>query len=73
MRFLFSLLAIIYMWSGILPGHPNLDWRTIRFLNQNLWLVNPSERQWRSAEILKWLVATLVPTPNLEDQETAFV
>ncbi|KER25542.1 hypothetical protein T265_07001 [Opisthorchis viverrini] len=27
-------------WAGILPGHPHLDRRTFKFLNQSVWLLS---------------------------------
>ena len=52
MTFCLFVLFIVCAWAGILPGCPNLDRRTIRVLNQSLWLKSPSARQRRSAEII---------------------
>ncbi|KAG5447306.1 hypothetical protein CSKR_110153 [Clonorchis sinensis] len=65
-------------WAGILPGPPHLDRRTIRVLNQSLWLKSLTARQRclaGNANALLFLRnnSPHVPTPNLEDQETVFV
>ncbi|KER21311.1 hypothetical protein T265_15120, partial [Opisthorchis viverrini] len=65
-------------WAGILPGRPHLDRRTIRVLNQSLWLKSLTARQRclaRNANALPFLRKKLphVPTPNLEGQVTVFV
>ncbi|KER26156.1 hypothetical protein T265_06516 [Opisthorchis viverrini] len=64
--------------AGILPGCPHLDRRTIRVLNQSLWLKSLTSRQWclaGNANALPFLQnkSPHVPTPNLEGQETVFV
>ncbi|KAG5443411.1 hypothetical protein CSKR_109938 [Clonorchis sinensis] len=64
--------------AGILPGRPHLDRRTIRVLNQSLWLKSLTARQRclaGNANALLFLRnnSPHVPTPNLEDQETVFV
>ncbi|KAG5454191.1 hypothetical protein CSKR_111153, partial [Clonorchis sinensis] len=62
----------------ILSGRPHLDRRTIRVLNQSLWLKSLTARQRclaGNANALLFLRnnSPHVPTPNLEDQETVFV
>ena len=61
------------MWAGILSGRPSLNRRTIRVLIQSLWLKSLTARQRWSAKCFMELAAKLIPTPNLEDQETVFV
>ena len=51
MRFCLFVLFIVCACAGVLPGCPNLDMRTIRVLNQNLWLKSVSARQRKSAEM----------------------
>ncbi|KAG5452994.1 hypothetical protein CSKR_110357, partial [Clonorchis sinensis] len=65
-------------WAGILSWYPYLDRRTIRVLNQSLWLKSLTARQRclaGNANALPFLRNRLpyVPTPNLEDQETVFI
>ncbi|KAG5444463.1 hypothetical protein CSKR_101861 [Clonorchis sinensis] len=65
-------------WAGILLGRSHLDRRTIRVLNQSLWLKSLTARQRclaGNANALLFLRnnSPHVPTPNLEDQETVFV
>ncbi|KAG5447312.1 hypothetical protein CSKR_110159 [Clonorchis sinensis] len=62
----------------ILSGRPHLDRRTIRVLNQSLWLKNLTARQRCLAGNANTLLflrdkSPDVPTANLEDQETVFV
>ncbi|KAG5442937.1 hypothetical protein CSKR_104780 [Clonorchis sinensis] len=57
---------------------PHLDRRTIRVLNQSLWLKSLIARQQclagnANALPFLWNKPPHVPTPNLEDQETVFV
>ncbi|KAG5449157.1 hypothetical protein CSKR_104741 [Clonorchis sinensis] len=65
-------------WARILSGRPHLDRRTIRVLNQSLWLKSLTARQRclaGNANALLFLRnnSPHVPTPDLEDQETVFV
>ncbi|KAG5451311.1 hypothetical protein CSKR_112993 [Clonorchis sinensis] len=65
-------------WARILSGRPHLDRRTIRVLNQSLWLKSLTARQRclaGNANALLFLRnnSPHAPTPNLEDQETVFV
>ncbi|KER24375.1 hypothetical protein T265_07934 [Opisthorchis viverrini] len=65
-------------WAGILPGRPHLDRRTIRVLNQSLWLKSLTARQRclagnANALPFLWNKSPHVPSPNLEGQETVFV
>ncbi|KER25008.1 hypothetical protein T265_07460 [Opisthorchis viverrini] len=65
-------------WAGILPGRPYLDRRTIKVLNQSLWLKSLTARQRclaGNANALPFLrnKSPHVPTPNLEGHETVFV
>ncbi|KAG5441216.1 hypothetical protein CSKR_102430 [Clonorchis sinensis] len=65
-------------WARILSGRPHLDRRTIRVINQSLWLKSLTARQRCLAGNTNALLflrnnSPPVPTPNLEDQETVFV
>ncbi|KAG5448834.1 hypothetical protein CSKR_103516, partial [Clonorchis sinensis] len=65
-------------WARMLSQRPLLARRTIRVLNQSLWLKSLTARQRclpGNAKALPFLrkKSPYIPTPNLEDQETVFV
>ncbi|KAG5446366.1 hypothetical protein CSKR_113691 [Clonorchis sinensis] len=65
-------------WAEMLSRRPHLDRKTVRVLNQGLWLKSLIARQRRLAGNASALPfprnkSPNVPTPNLKDQKTVFV